>query len=140
MILCKIVILVPWMLHGTYDFILTMGAESDAFATASIFVWIIVYIGGLVYARKEAVDFARACPVAVNIHSCIINDDVSHDLVRIQMAPYFFFSLRFWALVEFLNGAPSPMGSVSVFSYVHVVVQVQAELCRLRIGKLFDFA
>ena len=82
------------MLHGTYDFILTMGGESDAFASASVFVWLVVYIGGLVYARYEAIEFARACPAPVNIHSCINNDDVRNNIINIissklTFSPYF---------------------------------------------------
>lgn len=65
------VILVPWLLHGTYDFVLTMGESADEFSTAAPFVWLFVYLGGLIYGRWEAMEFARACPLSTNIHAVI---------------------------------------------------------------------
>eukprot|EP01041_Mallomonas_annulata_P002752 gene2752-5420_t len=56
------VIAVPWFLHGTYDFILTMGANSRRFAPAAPALWLLVYIAGLVYARRVAMGFYKAYP------------------------------------------------------------------------------
>ena len=70
--------LVPWLLHGTYDFILTIGANSKEFGPASPAVWLLVYLGGLAYARKEAIEFYKACPLRCNIHTAIMQDDVRY--------------------------------------------------------------
>eukprot|EP01041_Mallomonas_annulata_P006772 gene6772-13721_t len=69
------VMLVPWFLHGTYDFVLTIGANSPQFAPASPVIWILVYVTGLVYARREAMEFYKASPVTSNIHQAILQDD-----------------------------------------------------------------
>ena len=67
---------VPWLLHGTYDFVLTMGANSAAFAPASPALWLLVYFCGLAYARRESLEFYKASPLPVNIHAAIEHDDV----------------------------------------------------------------
>mmetsp|Transcript_4357 Transcript_4357/g.4474 ORF Transcript_4357/g.4474 Transcript_4357/m.4474 type:complete len:364 (+) Transcript_4357:222-1313(+) len=69
------VIFIPWLLHGSYDFILTMGANSREFAPASPFLWLFVYSLGLIYARYIAVEFSNACPTPHNIHLAIVQGD-----------------------------------------------------------------
>ncbi len=78
--------LVPWFLHGTYDFILMVGGASESDIGILGFVGIIILIvGGMSYARYEALQLSAHGNMdgskVINIHNAIVDiDEISGEV------------------------------------------------------------
>ncbi len=71
------VIFVPWLVHGSYDFLLTIGYNAKHLGVLSIISAILFYVFGLVYARYLANEMHNMYPQKINIHSTIMHNHVS---------------------------------------------------------------
>lgn len=67
---------IPWALHGTFDFLLTIGQNMSSYGLLLFFAALIVFIGGLVYARYESTEMAKDFPDSVNIFQKINEAEV----------------------------------------------------------------
>lgn len=68
---------IPWVLHGTFDFLLTIGQNmSSSYGLILFFAALFVFIGGLVYARYESTEMAKDFPESVNIFQKINEAEV----------------------------------------------------------------
>ncbi len=66
-------LVIPWLLHGTYDFILFVGEGSgSSIGILGFFGVIILIFVGLYYARTDAI----AIQIATNYKSENIHDDI----------------------------------------------------------------
>lgn len=74
--------LVPWLLHGTYDFILMVGGASESDIGILGFIGVIILIiFGLIYARYEAIQLSLHGNAdgskKLDIHAAIVCADES---------------------------------------------------------------
>lgn len=72
--------LIPWLLHGTYDFILMVGEASGSdVGILGVIGIIFIIIGGLCYARHEAMQLSLQGNIdgskSQNIHDAIVHRD-----------------------------------------------------------------
>lgn len=80
---------IPWILHGTYDFILMVGEASDSDVGILGVVGIIfIIIGGLSFARYEAMKLSLNGNIdgskTYNIHDAIVQpDEVTGEVIII---------------------------------------------------------